>query len=65
MYFLVNLNHHPLKQSFDGKCSNYTLCPRSLDPVHLVTYNIKWIRTSWTDGKASMCRENANISRHQ
>ena len=40
MYFLVNLNHHPLKQSFDGKCSNYTLCPRSLDPFYLVKHKM-------------------------
>ena len=23
-------------------------CPRSLDPFHIITYNIKWVKTSWT-----------------
>ena len=25
-------------------------CPRSSDPYYLVTYYIKWVTTSWTDG---------------
>ena len=25
-----------------------TVCPRSLDPVYLVTYFIHWVKTSWT-----------------
>ena len=27
-----------------------TVCPRSLDPIYLVTYCIKWVKTSWTYG---------------
>ena len=27
-----------------------TVCPRSSDPFHLVTYYIKRVITSWTDG---------------
>ena len=27
-----------------------TVCPRSSDPFYTVTYYIKWITTSWTDG---------------
>ena len=27
-----------------------TVCPRSLDPIFIVTYCIKWVKTSWTDG---------------
>ena len=26
-----------------------TECPRSLDPIYIVTYFIKWVKTSWTD----------------
>ena len=28
----------------------YTVCPRSSDPVYIVTYYIEWVNTSWTDG---------------
>ena len=27
-----------------------TVCPRSSDPFFIVTYSIKWVTTSWTDG---------------
>ena len=27
-----------------------TVCPRSSDPFYVVTYHIKWVTTSWTDG---------------
>ena len=27
-----------------------TVCPRSCDPFYIVTYHIKWVTTSWTDG---------------
>ena len=26
-----------------------TICLRSLDPIYIVTYYIKWVTTSWTD----------------
>ena len=26
----------------------YTVCPRSSDPFYIVSYNIKWVTTSWT-----------------
>ena len=29
-----------------------TVCPRSSDPFYIVTYYIKWVSTSWTDGCA-------------
>ena len=25
-----------------------TVCPRSLDPLHMVSYNTKWVKISWT-----------------
>ena len=28
-----------------------TVCPRSSDPFYVVTYYIKWVTTSWTDGQ--------------
>ena len=27
---------------------HYTVCPRILDPICIVTYYIKWVQTSWT-----------------
>ena len=26
----------------------YTVCAKSLHPIHIVTYSIKWVKTSWT-----------------
>ena len=31
-----------------GHFLKYTECPRSCDPIHLVTYNMKWVKTSRT-----------------
>ena len=28
----------------------YTVCPRSSDQFYILTYYIKWVTTSWTDG---------------
>ena len=28
----------------------YNVCLKSSDPFHIVTYYIKWVTTSWTDG---------------
>ena len=25
-----------------------TICPRSSEPFHILTYSIKWVTTSWT-----------------
>ena len=25
-----------------------TVCPRSLDPIFIATYYIKWVKTPWT-----------------
>ena len=27
-----------------------TVCPRSSDPFYMVTYYMKWVSTTWTDG---------------
>ena len=32
----------------------YTVCPRSNDPFYIVSYYIKWVTTSWTDGSILM-----------
>ena len=38
---------------WDTKCTGlinkYTICPRSSNPFYLVTYNVKWVTTSWTN----------------
>ena len=31
----------------------YNVCPRSSDPFYVVTYYIKWVTSSRTDGKAT------------
>ena len=31
-----------------------TVCPRSGDPFYVVTYYIKWVTTSWTDGTIAL-----------
>ena len=28
-----------------------TVCPGSSDPFYIVTYNIKWVTTSWTHSR--------------
>ena len=38
--------------------TQYTVCPGSSDPFYVVTYNIKWVTTSWThsmQGIVSVC----------
>ena len=32
----------------------FTVCPRSSDPFYIVSYYIKWVTTSWTDGSFPM-----------
>ena len=34
--------------NFMGIMVYYTVCPRRLDPIYVVTIYIKWVRTSWT-----------------
>ena len=31
--------------------NNFTIRPRSSDPLYIVVYYIKWVTTSWTDSK--------------
>ena len=30
-----------------GNLQHDTICPRSSDPFHIATYNIRWVITSW------------------
>ena len=32
---------------------NYTICPRSSDPIYILSYYIKWVTTSWTQSNIS------------
>ena len=34
------------------------MCPRSSEPFYTVTYYIKWVTTSWTDGISQAKRKN-------
>ena len=27
----------------------HTICPRSLDPIHIISLNMNWCNTSWAD----------------
>ena len=42
----LNNNEHYVQMIHTG-------CSRSSDPFYIVTYVIKWVTTSWTDGKLS------------
>ena len=37
-------------QSLVAEVSSCTACQRSSTPLYIVTYYIKWVTTSWTDG---------------
>ena len=36
------------RETADSHIYIYTVCPRSSDPFYIVSYNIKWVTTSWT-----------------
>ena len=61
------LNHYLMTQSFNitdyfkkrqKKVLKFTVCPRSLDPLHIVSCHIKWAMTSWTNGTKELLQEN-------
>ena len=37
-----------IRYQFDQISKNDTLCPRSLIPLYIVSYHMKWVKTSWT-----------------
>ena len=40
-----------LDSAFESKVMIlYTVCPGSSDPFYVVTYYIKWVTSSWTQG---------------
>ena len=41
-------NGFPISMLSDGIETVGIIYPRSLDPFHIVSYNIKWAKTSWT-----------------
>ena len=45
--------HYTLKARYlvNSAIKKDTVCPRSSDPFYIVTYCIKWVTTSWTDGR--------------
>ena len=40
----------------------FTVYPRSSYPFYIVTYYIKWVTTSWTDGILNLVRLSNNLS---
>ena len=42
---------NPLKKCCLISVKIHTICPRSHDPFHIFTYNIKWSKTFWTYSK--------------
>ena len=38
-----------LEEALSNFCIKNTLCPRSSDPFHVVTYYINWVTISWTN----------------
>ena len=47
-YYSVALYYQIHSKSHAWDLLFYTVCPRSLDPFHKVSYYIKWVKTSWT-----------------
>ena len=48
---LLQIFKQPINKSkLSNRRSLHTVCPRSSDPFYIVTYYIKWVTTSWTDG---------------
>ena len=43
------VNYYTAKPIIGNETHNYTICPRSLDTIHIVTYYLKWVKTSWTN----------------
>ena len=39
----------------------HTVCPRSSDPHYLVSYDINWVTTSWTNGITPAIHEKEQI----
>ena len=37
-----------------GQISEATICPRSSDPFYMISYYMKWGKTSWTYGMRRM-----------
>ena len=44
----VNLKLRTCTSLREYKAKIYTVCSKSLDPFYIVTYYIKWVKTSWT-----------------
>ena len=36
---------------------NHPVCPRSIEPFYIVTYYIKWVKTSWTNSSTHAAGE--------
>ena len=49
------------KKSSDGGKENavfsYAVCPRSSDPIYIVTYYVKWVTTFWTYSNGQECSD--------
>ena len=43
-----------------GQNDNITVCPGSSDSFYIVTYYMKWVTTSWTDGIKRRQPEHSN-----
>ena len=58
MVYLFWLDHlAPNDEMLEGfKNRIGTVCPRSLDPFHMVSYYIKGVNTSWTYNKNKLSR---------
>ena len=65
LLFKFSLHIHITFQVFKFKKKRYlvtdTICPRSSDPFHIVTYYMKWVTTSstYSNGK---CKEPAAMA---
>ena len=45
-----NLSATKIRSNREKADKKNTECPRGSDPFYIVTYYMKWVTTSWTDG---------------
>ena len=51
---------HSLRQFSKSRCHNknltHTVCPRSSDPIYILSYYTKWVTTFWTNSSKSKAK---------
>ena len=47
------ISYYTIYKQMDKSSQSFyiSVCPRSRDPIYIVSYYINWVTTSWTDGR--------------